>query len=1063
MLDGSSPQAGKIWKKANLTFSFDGKRMTETFLICNTGSHAAILGLKWLDAHNPEIDWNSRTLSFPHSPPEQVTIAKEEEADKNPLEGVPSKYHQYAKVFGEEEFNKLPPHRHYDIGIELTEEGPLNSPLYSMTDAKSATLKDWLRDELKAGKIRPSKSSISSPVMFVPKKDGSRRLVVDYRRLNNRTKKNVYPLPRPDDLMAQLRGAKVFTKLDLRWGYNNVRVKEGDEWKTAFRTKYGLYESLVMTFGLTNAPAAFQHFMNDLFKDLLDECVIIYLDDILIYSKDDASHTQHVHEVLKRLMENQLFCKASKCTFHVTSVEYLGIIVLDRGFSLDKLKIQAVQEWPAPTKVKEVQSFLGFANFLRWFVANFSHIARPLHNLVKKDTPWRWDTKEQEAFQALKDAITNAPVLCHADPTKPYFLETNASGAALGSILSQRQDNGRLHPLGFLSELFKGAKQNYDTHDKELLAIIRSFEYWRIFLEGTLHPITVFTDHQNLEYWKESRTFNCRHARWHLLLAGYNFQIVYRPGKQSGKPDALSRRSDHADISPADQTMLPEPVFANVALVTPEKELQHQIENSLDQDESLEEILQFLQNESKAPPSIKRAFKDYEMEAGLLFYQGRIVVPDVGTLRTDLLRIFHDSPLAGHPGRQRTLELVSRNYYWPGIRADTYWHVDSCETCQRIRKPKYASIPPQPLELPGRPWQHVSYDMIVDLPKDGSHDSILVIVDSFTKYGIFVKCSKKLKAPELAELFLEHVWKRHGMPEKTISNRGRVFNNKFLRALYKRLGIDPHFSLAYHPQSDGQTERINPSIEHFLRAYSGVNQRDWTKWLPMAEFAYNNAVHSSTGKTPFKALYGWEPTLTPSNVPTDVPEADDLAQTMEAHWKEVESALRQSKQRMTAREDGRPIEFKIGEEAWLDAKNVNLKTLSPKLTDQRLGPFKVVEKISDQAYRLELPPTMRIHNVFYVGLLSKVKRDKKRAFENRPPPITVDGEEEYEVEGITDMEERNGEWYFRVKWKGYGPEENTWEPRENLKNAGKILKKYEEEMRKKALGAAKALRGGAVS
>ncbi|KAF8754244.1 hypothetical protein RHS01_06464 [Rhizoctonia solani] len=945
MLDGSSPQAGKIWKKASLTFSLDGKQMTKTFLICNTGSHAAILGLKWLDAHNPEIDWNTRTLTFPHAVPEHVAIAKEEEADQNPLEGVPSKYHRYAKVFGEEEFNRLPPHRHYDIGIELTEEGPLNSPLYSMTDAESATLKDWLRDELKAGKIRPSKSSISSPVMFVPKKDGSRQLVVDYRRLNSRTKKNVYPLPRPDDLMAQLRGAKIFTKLDLRWGYNNVRVKEGDKWKTAFRTKYGLYKSLVMTFGLTNAPAAFQHFMNKLFKDLLDVCVIIYLDDILIYSKDDASHTQHVHEVLKRLMENQLFCKASKCTFHVTSVEYLGIIVSDKGFSLDKLKIQAVQEWPAPTKVKEVQSFLGFANFLRCFVANFSHIARPLHNLVKKDIPWKWEVREQEAFQNLKDAITNAPVLCHADPTKPYFLETNASGAALGSILSQRQEDGRLHPLGFLSESFKGAEQNYNTHNKELLAIIRSFEYWRIFLEGTLHPITVFTDHQNLEYWKESRTFNRRHAQWHLLLAGYNFQIVYRPRNPPIPPKQI-----------------------------------------------------------KGTPSIKQAFKDYEMEAGLLFYQGRIVVPDVGTLRTDLLRIFHDSPLAGHPGRQQTLELVLRNYYWPGIRADTYWHVDSCETCQQIRKPKYASIPPQPLELPIRPWQHVSYDMIVDLPKDGNHDSILVIIDSFTKYGIFVKCSKKLKAPELAELFLEHVWKWHGMPEKTISDRGRVFNNKFLKALYKRLGIDPHFSSAYHPQSNGQTEQVNPSIEHFLRAYSG-----------------------STGKTPFRALYGWEPTLTPSNVPTDVPEADNLAQTMEAQWKEVESALRQSKQRMIAGEDGNPVEFEIGEEAWLDSKNGHSKSL------RRYPTAPTDLSYPNYAYSQRVLCRTPIQG----------QKGQETRFQKSPPPVTVDGEEEYKVEGITDMEERDGKWFFRVKWKGYGPEENTWEPRENLKNAGKILKKVQ--------------------
>ncbi|QRW22958.1 integrase core domain protein [Rhizoctonia solani] len=318
--------------------------------------------------------------------------------------------------------------------------------------------------------------------------------------------------------------------------------------------------------------------------------------------------------------------------------------------------------------------------------------------------------------------------------------------------------------------------------------------------------------------------------------------------------------------------------------------------------------------------------------------------------------------------------------------------------------------------------------MIVDLPKDGNNNSILVIIDSFTKYRIFVKCSKKLKAPRLAELFLENVWKRHGMPEKTISDRGRVFNNKFLRALYKRLGIDPHFSLAYHPQSNRQTEQVNPSIEHFLRAYSGVNQRDWTKWLPMAEFAYNNAVHSSTGKTPFKALYGWEPTLTPSNVPTDVLEANDLAQTMERQWQEVESALWQSKQHMIAGGEGSLIEFEIGEEAWLDAKNVNLKTLSPKLTEQRLGPFKVVKKISNWAYCLELPPTMCIHNIFYVGLLSKVKKDRNCAFKNCPPPITMDGEEEYKVKGITNAEERNRKWFFQVKWKGYGSKENTWEP-----------------------------------
>ncbi|CCO37760.1 Retrotransposable element Tf2 155 kDa protein type 1 [Rhizoctonia solani AG-1 IB] len=341
MLDGSTPRTGKIWKKVALQFTYDGRKMTHEFLVSPIGHHSAILGIKWLEKEQPDIDWSSRQLSFPipHSIP--ANIAQEEEADENPLEGIPTQYHAFAKVFGEEEFHKLPPHRSYDIEIELTEDGPLNSPLYSMTDAESVTLKQWLEDELKAGKIRPSKSPISSPVMFVPKKDGSRRLVVDYRKLNSRSKKNVYPLPRPDDLMSKLRGAKIFTKLDLRWGYNNVRVKEGDEWKTAFRTKYGLFETLVMPFGLSGAPGAFQAMMNETFQDLLDVSVIIYLDDILIFSQNPEEHELHVKEVLQRLMDMQLFCKGSKCEFHQTTVEYLGIIVSDKGFSLDKLKIRA--------------------------------------------------------------------------------------------------------------------------------------------------------------------------------------------------------------------------------------------------------------------------------------------------------------------------------------------------------------------------------------------------------------------------------------------------------------------------------------------------------------------------------------------------------------------------------------------------------------------------------------------------------------------------------------------------------------------------------------------------
>jgi hypothetical protein len=356
-----------------------------------------------------------------------------------------------------------------------------------------------------------------------------------------------------------------------------------------------------------------------------------------------------------------------------------------------------------------------------------------------------------------------------------------------------------------MSQSFSGAEHNYDTHDKELLAIIKALEFWQIFLEGTKNPITVFTDHRNLEYWQGSRTFNRRHARWHLLLANYNFRIHYRPGKQSGKPDALSRRPDHLDLAPEPQIMLPKEIFASIA-TEPEEELQARIEKLLNQDESLEEILEFLQNGSNAPAYIRKGFKDYQMEAGLLFYQGKIVVPDNEDLKRDLISAFHDSPIAGHPGQQQTLELVSRRYYWPGMRAKIFHYVETCETCQRIKRPKPNLIPVQPLEVPTQPWQHISYDMIVGLPLDGGKDAILVIVDSFSKYGIMVPCSSKVTAKDIADLFLNNVWKRHGFPEKTISDRGPVFNNRYLKALYERLGIKAHFSSAYHPQTDGQTE-----------------------------------------------------------------------------------------------------------------------------------------------------------------------------------------------------------------------------------------------------------------
>ncbi|KAF8756857.1 hypothetical protein RHS01_03817 [Rhizoctonia solani] len=963
MLDGTISQTGHIWHQVLLTVLANGHTHSIPFLVCPIGNTPAILGMTWLTQESPLIDWNLGTVTFP----EQIQIALEEEADPDPLADLPTEYHEFARVFGEEEFKVLPPHREYDIAIDLLPDAKLSpGPIYGMTDAESKALKQHIDEELATGKIRPSTSSAGAPVMFVKKADGSLRLVVDYRKLNDVTHKN----------------------LDLRWGYNNVRIKEGDEWKTAFRTKYGLFEYLVMPFGLTNAPAAFQHFMNDLFRDLIDVTVVIYLDDILIFSEDPKDHPGHVREVLSRLMKNQLFCKLLKCHFHVTTVDYLGIVISPAGFSMDQKKIEAVTSWPQPKTVKQVQAFLGFVNYLRRFIPNFSLVACPLHNLTKKETPWSWGNLEEAAFQELKSLVTRSPVLIHSDPSLPYYLETDASGVAMGAILSQQGEDNRLHPIAYMSKSFSGAEANYDTHDKELLAIIKALEEWRIFLEATDKPVQVFTDHRNLEYWMQARTFNRRHARWRVFLSDFNFEIHYCPGKQSGKPDALSRRSDYTDTPQEPEVMLPAEVFANTS--EEELEIVTEIRNKLREDPSLEPIIQFLTEDED-----------------LLWYRGKLVVPDSEPLKERLLREFHDSPLAGHPGQQRTLELISRSYWWPGMKSSP--PKNGLSVAQFV-KPTDAPCPSHLPETLGR------------FPKSQGHDAILVVIDSFSKFGHFIPTSKKITSKGLAELFVNHVWKLHGLPLKTVSDRGTTFTGKFLRAL----------------------------------SYVAADHSDWATWLPLAEYAYNNAKHSATGKTPFKLVYGRSPVMNPSNVPANVPEADLVADTLAQEWKEAESALRMTKEKMAGTKGTIP-EYAIGEKVWLDAKNVEIRSNSNKLDPKRLGPFEVTKKISSHAYRLKLPESLKIHDVFYVGLLSKAHESPSQPFPDRPPPETIEGEEEYEVEQIINSKKQRGKWFYLIKWKGYGPEDNSWEPEELLEHSQEEIQRFNRSRLKKARDSAKSL------
>ncbi|KAK3507042.1 hypothetical protein QTP70_001588 [Hemibagrus guttatus] len=492
-----------------------------TFYMTTSPANPVILGLPWLRRHDPQISWRTGELT-------RWSPACLRDCLRNP-------------VSSEERASRLPEHQEWDCAIDLLPNTSLpKGRIYPLSLPESEAMEDYIEGALAAGHIRPSTSPAAAGYP--------------------------YPLPLVPTALEQLRGARVFTKLDLRSAYNLVRIREGDEWKTAFHTTHGHYEYCVMPFGLTNAPAVFQALINGVFRDLLGRGVIAYIDDILVYSTSMEEHVRQVREVLARLQRFRLFVKLEKCEFSRTTVSFLGYLISPRGVEMDTNKVRAVSEWPAPTTIKELQRFLGFANFYRRFIRSYSSVAAPLTSLLRgKPKKLSWTDQARAAFQRLKDCFTTAPILCHPDPDRPFVVEVDASSSGLGAVLSQRHgDPGRVHPCAFYSRKLTTAEVNYDVGNRELLAIKAALDEWRHWLEGARHPFQVLTDHRNLEYLRGAKRLNPRQARWALFFTRFQFTVSYRPGSKNGKADALSRQSEGAGILGQ-----PEPILQATALLAP--------------------------------------------------------------------------------------------------------------------------------------------------------------------------------------------------------------------------------------------------------------------------------------------------------------------------------------------------------------------------------------------------------------------------------------------------------------------------------------------------------------
>src|SRR5271156_4326487 len=423
---------------------------------------------------------------------------------------VPVRYHKYRKLFEEKASRRMPTKKKWDHKIELHDNiKPKDCKVYPLSPTEQVELDKWLDEQLEKGYIYPSKSQMASPFFFVGKKDGKLRPTQDYRHLNAGTKKNKSPLPLIQELIDRLKGKKYFTKLDVRWGYNNIRIKEGDKWKATFKTNRGLFEPTVMFFGLTNSPATFQNMMNDLFKELIDSgSVEIYLDDILITADTLEELRSETDKVLKILQDNDLFLKPEKCEFEQERIEYLGVIISKGHAEMDPAKVTGIIDWPEPKMVKEVPAFLGFCNFYRRFIKDFSHLAQPLFALTRKDTIFSWSDKPKKVFEEIKRIFTSTPVLAIPDTQKPMRVECDSSDFATGAVLAQLEDDNLWHPVAYLSKSLAEAERNYDIHDKELLAIIRALDAWTHYLEGCTHKVEIWTDHRNLEYFQKAQNLS---------------------------------------------------------------------------------------------------------------------------------------------------------------------------------------------------------------------------------------------------------------------------------------------------------------------------------------------------------------------------------------------------------------------------------------------------------------------------------------------------------------------------------------------------------------------------
>ena len=901
----------------------------------------------------------------------------------------------------------------YQHDISTGSAKPIRKTFYRATPTVQQEIDKQIDTLLENDKIEPSLSEWAAPIVMVKKKSGEYRMAVDYRGINEVTEPIHFPLPRFESVTDTISAAnaKIFSTLDLMSGYFQIPVHPDARHKTAFVTASGQYQFKVMPFGLRNAPHAFQMVMSQALRKLNWKSVIVYIDDTLVFSETFDQHLVHLAEVFQCLRENRLKLKPSKCHFAAQEVEYLGHLISRDGLKPNPSKIEVVKNYPTPKKVKDIRAFLGLCNYYRKFIKNYSLLAAPLNQLTKKDTTFQWTSKCDISFSALKTSLTTAPILALPDFNKQFILYTDASDQAISYILGQKDDSGRECVIEYGARAIRPFEKSWHTTDKEGLALVTGIQHYHTYLAD--REFIVYTDHEALKTILKNTNQKGRLSRWALLLQQYRMQILHKPGKHNTNADGLSRcdlpvtphQDDPIDVLPVSTDQLqrtklqytftyatkkprfPAPQLA-VTSIHPEIHVDIQkllpvttksIADYQWEDEDLKPLILFLQDDKNLPADDKQAralilqAPDYSLQDGILYHHHfirgkgpkeermcqQIVVPR--PLQDDVLRSYHDSPLGGHQGEDRTFNCLRMKYFWKTMFHDVVAYVKSCQECQQAKRKFHAkNAPLQPIP-PSDIFGRMHMDIIGPLTKTTcGHRYILLIVDSYSKWCEAFPL-KTQEATEIAKVFYSEIICRYGAPDVLVTDRGQNFVSVLIQEICKMFQITKKETSAYHPQTNAACERMNSFIEQSLRTYCNQNQTDWPAYLPSIMLAYRTTQTPSTKYSPYFLLFGREcrlpidTALIPSKtlIPSHQQYLQRLIQSQEIHRQVArENILNiQKKYKNNFDKTASTPNFKIADNVWLYCQKTQ-PGLSPKLTKKWIGPYYIVDKRGAYTYLL---------------------------------------------------------------------------------------------------------------